>query len=269
MSVSAVIIAENEELMLPGCLASLGFADEVVVVVGAGSTDRTAALARRAGARVFIRKFDTFAKQKGFGVRKATGDWVLAIDADERVSRDLAARIPQAIREDAADGYWLTIVSTLFGQELHHGGWTFRNLRLIRRRFATYTGDVHERFTLPKDRIGRLPGEIQHFSHRSPADTLKKTALYADLWADQMIREQHPPVRARTLLARPAKALWRRLVRHRGYRDGIAGVIAAGFDAFGLFYFYTTLWSKQRQPSLDETYRRLDRRSRKRPRKSR
>lgn len=264
MSVSAVIIAENEELMLPGCLASLGFADEIVVVVGAASSDRTATLARRAGARVFTRKFDTFAKHKSFAARQATGDWILAIDADERVSRELAAQIRRAGREETYDGYYLTIVSTLFGKALHHGGWTFSNLRLIRRQFAKYTGDVHERFSLPPDRIGRLRGELRHFSHRSPTDTLKKTALYADLWAAQMIREKHPTVRPRTLLAAPAKALWRRLVRHRGYRDGIEGVIAAGFDAFGLFYFYTTLWSQQRKPNLDETYRRLDRQFRNR-----
>ncbi len=262
MGVSAVIIAENEARMLPGSLASLGFADEIVVVVSAVSADRTATLARRAGARVFTRKFDTFAKQKNFGIRQATSEWILVVDADERVTPKLAKAIRTAVKTGDADGYEIPVVNFLFGKRLRHGGWNERHLRLIRRNRATYRGAVHERFSLDERRVGRLDGELWHLTHRSPADTIKKTVLYADLWAAEMIRERHPAVRTKTLLAAPVRGFRDRYFKRHGYRDGFEGALAAGFHALGLFYFYAVLWSKQRRPSLDETYRRLDRQSR-------
>lgn len=259
MSVSAVIIAGNEEQMLPGCLATLGFADEIVVVVDRGSTDRTATIAQRAGARVLRRKFDTFAKQKNFGIKNAQNDWVLVVDADERITPELGTQIKRAVREDRYDGYQLTRINVLFGKELRHGGWKESLLRLIRKKSAVYRGAVHEHFDVTGLRIGRLKGEFWHLSHRNLPDTLKKTIQYGDLWAAQMVSAKHPPVRSKALLAAPAKTLWRHLGKGRGYRDGIEGTVAAGFAAFGSFYAYAALWNLQRRPSLDETYRKLDR----------
>lgn len=245
--------------MLPGCLASLAFADEVIVLVDAASTDRTAAIARKAGARVFKRTFDTFAGQKNFGIKKAISEWILIVDADERVTSGLAVHIHRVLKGSDRDGYRLKIINVLFGKRLQHGDWDEKHIRLIRKRFATYRGAVHEHFNLNEEKIGKLKGEIWHLSHRSFGETLRKTVHYSDLWAAQMVKEKHPAVKSKTLLAAPAKHLWRRLVRHAGWRDGITGVVAAGFDAFGAFYAFAALWNLQRKPSLDETYRKLDR----------
>lgn len=263
MSLSAVVIAENEERMLPGALASLKFADEIIVVIDRATTDGSATVARKAGAKVFRRTFDTFAAQKNFGIRKATSDWVLILDADERVTPQLAVSIRNALSDDRFDAYRLPVANFLFGKRLRFGGWSERHLRLVRRKQASYRGAVHERFELADDRIGDVGGEIWHLSHRSPADTVKKTVLYADLWAADMLKEKHPAVQRKTLLAAPVRGFRDRYFTKRGYKDGLEGALAAGFHAFGLFYFYATLWSRQRKPSLDETYRKLDRESRK------
>jgi glycosyltransferase involved in cell wall biosynthesis len=260
MNVSAVIIARNEEQMLPGAVASLAFADEVIIVVDSFSTDRTATVARKTKARVFKRKFDTFANQKNFGIRKASKPWVLILDADERVSSDLARRIRETADDSDKDAYRLKIINILFGQRLKHGNWDERHVRLIRKKRAKLVGLIHEDFQVDEARVGHLPGAIWHLSHRSLSQTVQKTVRYGDLWAARMVSEKHPRITSKALLSAPAKSLWRRLVRHAGWRDGVTGVVAAGFDAFASFYAFAALWSQQRKPSLDETYRKLERR---------
>ena len=120
---SAIIIALNEAGKIAGCLDALSFCDERIVVVDGGSSDETARIAQGAGARVLTHPFEGFGAQKGFALSQATGDWVLSIDADERVSPALAQEIKAALASGAADGYELPRRSAFCGRLMDHSGW--------------------------------------------------------------------------------------------------------------------------------------------------
>ena len=143
---SAIIIALNEAGNIADCLDTLSFCDERIVVDG-GSTDATAQIAQGKGARVMSHPFEGFGAQKGFALSLATGDWVLSIDADERVSAALAQEIRNAIAAGLADAYELPRRSSFCGRLMDHSGWAPDYvLRLFRRDKAYFSADlVHER----------------------------------------------------------------------------------------------------------------------------
>mgnify|MGYP002622438396 FL=1 len=162
--VSAVLITRNEEANLPACLDSLKWVDEIVVVDSA-STDRTREIARDAGANVFDHTdWPGFGPQKNRAIAQATGDWVLSIDADERVSPELAAEIRRVVATaDAANGYALPRLSSYCGRYMRHSGWWPDYVpRLFRRGRARFSDDlVHERLIV-EGPVGRLEGLLRH-----------------------------------------------------------------------------------------------------------
>ncbi|MFH1665268.1 MAG: glycosyltransferase family 2 protein, partial [Candidatus Omnitrophota bacterium] len=145
MAISAVIIVRNEVKNIEACVASVSWADEVVVV-DSGSTDATRDLAMRSGAKVFEREFDDFAAQKNFGIEKAAGEWILFIDADERVSRPLAGEILRAVAAGEHQGYYIPRTNIIFGREMKYGGHRGdKHLRLFRKDAARFEGIIHEK----------------------------------------------------------------------------------------------------------------------------
>ena len=147
-SLSVIIIAKDEAANIGACLDSVAFADERIVVVDAASTDATASLAQAAGARVVEREFDGFGSQKSYALSLAQGDWVLSIDADERVSAALAAEMREVV-QNAADAYEMPRRSRFCGRIMRHSGWyPDYVLRLFRRGRAQFSADiVHEKLT--------------------------------------------------------------------------------------------------------------------------
>jgi len=141
--ISALIIAKDEAKNLPGCLASLGWADEVVVVVDAASRDQTNAIAKRRADRVVVRPFQDFATQRNTALAASNGDWVFAIDADERVSPPLAAEIRDVVNDPTLPfvGYRVPIQSEILGRPFRYSGTqNDQPLRLFRRGFGRWTG---------------------------------------------------------------------------------------------------------------------------------
>ncbi len=229
--ISAYIITKNEERDLPGCLDSLkGLADELVVVDDE-SSDRTVALAKERGAKVFSRKMMGYGSQKQFALDQCLGEWVLSIDADERVSPDLAEALRQAARPSRGlDGYYLKRHLYFLGQRLRFGGvghdWV---LRFFRRNQGRYEPrEVHERVVV-SGKTGRLRGHLDHFSYASLDDYLQKIPVYTALAARQRWKEgkrfsfwQH---------LRPGWELLNRIVLHGAWLDGHAGLTYAALSA--------------------------------------
>lgn len=178
--ISAILITLDEATDLPDCLASLAFCDEIVVVDG-GSTDGTAAIAEAAGARVVITPdWPGFGPQKQRALDLATGDWILSIDADERVTPELRAEILAAVASGAADGWRVNRLSSFLGRFMRHGGWhPDRILRLARRDRARFSPDrVHERL-LVDGTVADLSAVLLHHSYRSIDEVLEKQRRYA------------------------------------------------------------------------------------------
>ncbi len=226
---SACIITLNEADRIGDCLASLSFCDEVVVI-DSGSDDGTREIAEQAGARVIVRPFEGFRSQKAFAVAQASHDWVLCIDADERISERLRQQI-EAARErdfDAVAGYRFARLSYYFGKFLHHGNaYPDMGLRLFDRRRGGWRGarEVHESASVDGP-VGTLRGDLIHYPYRSLQQQLAKTERYARMMAE------HDHARGKRgsvlkMVLSPAWRFWRGYVLRLGFLDGWHGLVYA------------------------------------------
>jgi len=180
--ISATVITLDEERNLGACLASLVWVDEIVVVDG-GSTDRTREIARQYGARVFEHPFDDFASQRNRAIDAATGDWILSIDADERVPDTLAAEIRAAVDNAAPGlaGFWVPMRTRLFGRWFRYSGTQHeRKMRLFRRGCTRWRGTVHEIVELDGD-SGAIAHPMLHESTPDLETALRKLNRYSTL----------------------------------------------------------------------------------------
>jgi glycosyltransferase involved in cell wall biosynthesis len=260
MTLSAVLAVRDEETMLQPCLALLGFCDEIVVVIDDRTTDRTEVIARRYTDRVFVEPFADFSQHKNAAIAKARGDWVLIIDADERIPPALAREIQATLARDPAEwGFWIDTINFFLGTRMRHGGWNDDHLRLIRRDRAVYAGKIHEAFAIPAQRTGKLREGMWHFSHRSIQDNLAKTTRFGEVQARELHEAGAPAVNWWRLAWLMVREFGFRLVRQRGYRDGMPGVIEAIYQPFSLFCVHVMLWQLQRSESLEAAYERLER----------
>ncbi|HEY0996307.1 MAG TPA: glycosyltransferase family 2 protein [Gemmatimonadaceae bacterium] len=241
-TLSAVLIVQDEEHYLPDCLASLaGVAQEVVVLDG-GSTDATVAIAGRAGARVHHRPFDNFGAQKQAALELATGEWVLSIDADERLTPALAREIARVIADPAAhDGYTIRRRMAYLGTPLKHGGaendWVLRLVRRSRARFTPVA--VHERLVVEGSE-GRLREVMDHLKYRTLAEHVATIDHYTSLAAADM-RARGRRFSPFHLLRIPAE-IWARLILRGGILDGRAGIIHAAMAGFYAFLKFAKLY---------------------------
>jgi glycosyltransferase involved in cell wall biosynthesis len=251
---SACIITFNEADRLADCLASLAFCDDIVVV-DSGSTDATVAIARQAGARVFERPFEGFRSQKQFAVEQARFDWVLCLDADERVDDTLRASIQaeRALGFDHVAGYRFARLSNYFGRFLRHGNaYPDRVLRLFDRRRGGWRGkrEVHEAASVDGP-VRTLAGDLLHFPYRSLEQQLAKTQRYARMMAEHDFKRGRRASLVGLVLS-PAWRFWRGYLLRAGFLDGWHGLVYAYVRANYVRQKTIMLWMLQhKQPVVE------------------
>jgi glycosyltransferase involved in cell wall biosynthesis len=250
-ALSACIITLNEADRIADCLASLSFCEEIVVV-DSGSTDGTRELAAASGARVLERRFDGYRSQKDFAVASARHDWVLCLDADERVTAALRAAIENALAAEApAAGYRFARATEYFGAFLRHGNaYPDRVLRLFDRRRGGFRGEreIHEHASVDGP-VQTLPGDLEHRAYRSLSDQLARLDRYATLMA------QHLQGRGRRaglhhLVANPAWRFLRGFVLRAGFLDGWRGLVYAWVEANYVRQKFIKLWLLNRGKAI-------------------
>jgi glycosyltransferase involved in cell wall biosynthesis len=246
---SVVVVTWNEEARLRGCLESVTWADEIVVV-DAESADRTAEVARKFTDRVFVRRWPGFAAQKNWALEQAGGDWVLSLDADEEVSDELRTEIQTLLRDGAGcDGYRVPRRNIFLGQWIRHGrlypDW---QLRLFRRGCGRFVDrEVHESVRVP-GAVGELRGPLVHRSYRDIADFLARADRYSSLAADEWVRSGRR-LRARHLVLGPPGRFLSMYVAGRGFLDGWRGFLLAGLYGYYVFIRAAKVWERTRRPS--------------------
>jgi len=237
---SVVLIARNAAQQLEECLASASFADEIVLV-DSGSTDATRDVAQKHGARVVAQDWLGFGRQKQFAVEQARHDWVLCLDADERVSPDLRASIGRALAAPVAPVYRMARCNRFLGRWLRHGeGYPDWSPRLFDRRKARWSDDpVHEK-VLHAVTPGTLEGDLLHESAEDLARYLEKQNRYTTLAAEQLY-ERGRSAGAFELLASPVVRFFKFYVLRLGFLDGLAGLVHIGIGCMNSYLKYAKL----------------------------
>ncbi len=244
---SITIITKNEAQNIADCVRSCRFADEVVVV-DCGSTDGTVAIARAEGATVHEMDWAGDGPQKNRAIDRATGDWFFSLDADERITPELAAEIRQAIERTDVDGFRVPRVSMYCGRFMHHGGWRpDYNWRLARRGKARYTEtQMHASLQIVGPR-GSLREPIVHYSFRTMESVLDKVNRYSTGSAIDLDARGRKGSISRAV-GHGLWAFFRTYVLRLGFLDGRIGFLLAVSNAEGTYYRYVKLWLLQNPP---------------------
>jgi glycosyltransferase involved in cell wall biosynthesis len=241
-SISAILIAKDEERDLPGCLDSLkGLVTETVVVVSDDTTDRTEEIAKSYGAKTFRRRFDDYARMRQASLDAATGDWCLWIDPDERVTPELAAEIKSLLAASPAfSACDVPFEVSFLGRVMRWGGLGHEHhVRLFRRKGSRFVGGaLHEGIETPGGVLA-LRGKITHIPYRDVADYMSKLERYTDLGAEKRFKagKRFTPLHR---LIYPWE-LFARVVLKLGFLDGSAGLTWARLSAYHSWLKYDKL----------------------------
>ncbi|HXG82537.1 MAG TPA: glycosyltransferase family 2 protein [Pyrinomonadaceae bacterium] len=257
MKISVCIITFNEEKNIPRAIESVAWADEIIIV-DSYSTDRTREIAAQMDAKVLLRQWLGFAKQKQFAVDNAKFDWILSLDADERISPELKNEIFQLKTLDAkdlADGYKIPRLSFYMNCAIRHGGWyPDWQLRFFNRRKGFWKDVlIHESFQIVNQaRTGKLKGDILHFSIADAAYHHKMIGeRYAPLAARQMFERQRTTSPLKIMTAGLTTFLQTYFVK-LGFLDGLAGFCIARFAAHHTFLKHLLLWEMQKKSDSEK-----------------
>lgn len=232
-TLSAVVTARNEEAQLGACLERLRFADEIVVVLDR-STDRSAELARGMGARVIEGAWELEGPRRNAGLDQCRGDWILEIDADERVPPALAGEIRKAIADRAHDVFLVPMANYIGAHLVRHGWGAYNGVAakpILFRRGAKHwgAGRVHPRIAVSGSR-GRLSARLDHYVDRDIDDMFRRLNRYTDLAAlDALDAGEQPALRH--AVRRVFSRFWKSYVARHGHREGAYGLALATFSA--------------------------------------
>jgi glycosyltransferase involved in cell wall biosynthesis len=242
---SAVIITRDAADLLDACLASVAFAHEVLVV-DSGSTDRTVALAQARGARVLHHEWLGYGRQKHFAVTHAAHDWVLCLDADERVSDELRASIVAELEAPRGFVYSMPRCNRFLGRWLRHGeGYPDWNTRLFHRAHARWSDDAVHEHVLTTSPVIRLSGDLMHESADSLERYLDKQNRYTTLQAERMLADGRG-AGALHLLFSPVVRFLKFYVFRLGFLDGVPGLVHIAIGCMNSFNKYAKLRALKR-----------------------
>ncbi len=238
---SVIMITQNEEANLARALKSVEWADEIIIV-DSGSTDRTLEIAAQWKARVFGVSWQGFGHAKQEAANRATGDWLLSLDADEEITETLAAEIRQVLASDNGPaGYTMSRRTSFLGRWIYHCGWyPDPVLRLFRKTSGRFDEAlVHERVLLDGE-IAELRGEILHYSYPTLELYLEKFNRYTTLGAEEGWREGK---RANWfhVVVKPPIAFFKHYISKRGFQDGLEGFILSALSATSVMVKYAKL----------------------------
>ncbi len=250
LPLSVAIITQNEEDRLPECLASVAFAAEVVVV-DSGSTDRTVEIAREFGAVVHVESWLGFGRQKQMAIDRCRYDWVMVLDADERVGLETQAEIREALTTGASVAYSFPRQNYFCGRWLRHAGWwPDRVVRLFRKDSARMSErSVHESLEVHGP-VEALRQPLIHYANKGLEQTLSKVNHYSSAGANELFAQGKTASVAKALL-RAAWSFLHGYILRGGFLDRGEGFVMAVSDFMNVFFKYAKLRELQKQKEKD------------------
>lgn len=240
-SLSVIIPAYNEETYIEDAIRSVSFANEIIVI-DSYSTDSTRDKAKNMGCTVLERKFDNFSAQKNFAIKAAKGDWVLFLDADERVTEKLKHEIQETLKNPKYNGYTISFPHFYMNRFLYHK--VDRVVRLVKNKNIHFTGDVHEKLNFD-GKAGALHNFMIHYTYKGLFHLLAKKDSYAWFQAQMAVRKGKK-VTCLHLIFKPLYRFFHAYIIKKGFLDGVPGLALASMNAYGVLSRYVKMMLIQR-----------------------
>ncbi|MBO9585456.1 MAG: glycosyltransferase family 2 protein [Flavobacterium sp.] len=233
---SVIILTYNEELHIANAIKSVAFADEIIVL-DSYSTDSTVEIVSNLEAKLIFRKFDNYSNQRNHAVKEASGDWILFLDADERVSEELKNEILESIKSNKSDAYRIWFPHFFMDRFLFH--YTDKVTRLIKNENIRFVNEVHEKLVL-KSKPPVLKNYMIHLTYKGLFNFICKKDKYAWFQA-KMSSEKGKKATLGLLFFKPFYRFFHTYFIKRVYLDGVPGLAAASIDAYGVFSRYAKM----------------------------
>lgn len=246
--ISVLILTKNEEENIFDCLESVRQIAEEIIVIDAESSDRTVEIAQKAGARIFLNPFKDFASQRNFALTKASHKWVLYLDADERVTPDLANSIKYTVSSRKENNFAAYKIAR---KNFYLGNHEWPKIEKLERLFKKdklkgWYGELHESPTI-NGQIGELDGYLYHYTHRDLSSMLKKTIEWSKVEAELRFKTGHP----RMIWWRFPRMILTEFLKYYlgqgGWKLGVVGLIESLYQSFSIFITYARLWERQNE----------------------
>lgn len=245
-NISAIVITKNEEEKIGECLESLFWVDEVLVV-DTGSDDKTIQIAIKKKAIVVSFAKGGFSDWRNLGAKEAKGDWILYVDADERVTPLLRKEILKVIKNPTDIAlYAIPRRNIILGEEMKHGGWWPDYVKRLMKKdaFVKWEGDLHEN-PVVEGKLGHLKNPLVHIKHAKLSEMVEKTNKWSEIEAKLLLKSGHPKMAGWRFFRIMATELWYRLIKLKGFLDGTEGVVYAIYQMWSKFITYGKLWEMQ------------------------
>lgn len=248
-TLSVIILARNEEELIGECINSVKLINpDEILVIDDNSTDQTVKVASKKGARIIKYPMNNFAQSRNFAMQKASSDWLLYIDADERFSKELALKIKSTITSDAKfSAYALTRVNYYLGKK-----WPKIEvmLRLFKKNsLKEWYGQLHESALVSGD-VYTIPHPLIHFTHRNLSEMVTNTNIWSDIEAKLRFDAHHPAVVWWRLPHVMLPVFFDYYISQKGYTVGSVGLIESLYQAFSIFITYAKLWELQKNSRI-------------------
>lgn len=251
MKLSAVIITYNEEEVIEECLRSVMPVAEEIIVVDSYSTDNTVQICERYGATVIKRKFDGFSNQKNFANAYARMEYILSIDADERLSPELHSSIKKVLINPACDAYEVNRLNNYCGRWIKHGTWyPDKKIRLWKNGTAKWEGALHEKLVI-SGTLCSLSGDLLHLGIKNREEHFKTIDRYSTIAAEDLF-QRGKKVNVFHLLGKPAFVFLRSYFFRFGFLDGTAGLQIAKLSTYDMYLRYKKLHSLYQKTGRSE-----------------
>lgn len=255
-NLTAVVIAKNEEQMLAACLETLVFCQQIIVL-DTGSTDQTSKIAEHYGCKLVNFSHESFAKLREKAASLVETDWLIYVDADERITPALAKEILLHIEQKTASVMTIARENICYGQRFAHGNWQNDLVTRVFEKQALkgWQGEIHES-PIYSGELVRLRHKMLHLTHRNTQDNLRKSAEWTIKEAKALEAAMVRKVSLALILRKGLMEFYRRAIKYQGYKDGLAGLIEALVQGMNRMIVYIQVWELQQKPSLKQLYER-------------
>lgn len=256
---SVVVITKNEEKRIKTCLESVKWVDEIVVVDN-GSSDSTQEIAKSYTDKIIQAKLMDFASLRNLGMKKTSGEWVLFVDADERVTESLRKEIEVMISFSDFSAFAISRKNVIFGTEVKYGPfWPDWVIRLLKKSdYEEWIGKVHE-YPKFKGKLGYSKNSLLHLTHRSLDTIVLKSLEWSKIDAELRLRANHPKMSGWRFLRIFTTEVFNQGIVRKGFFSGTVGIMDCLLQVFSTYMTYIRLWQMQQPKPLEEIYDELDR----------